>query len=102
MLQLVVKGDIRCEASYYNEKPSVWEPLLEPLETNKGRLEQWVISVEVHILIKLCNKYVFDLCYFMTAIKCRSSYRDQSIFFFFYDEIYVAKMDNGYINSNTC
>ena len=48
VLQLVVKGDIRCEASYYNEKPSLWEPLLEPLETSKGRLEQWVISVEVY------------------------------------------------------
>ena len=41
-------ADLHCEASYYNEKLSVWEPLLEPLEDAKtGRLQAWCLSAEV-------------------------------------------------------
>ena len=55
-LQLTVNGDFHCEASYYNEKLSVWEPLLEPLENSNGRLEQWLINAEVGInLINMLN-----------------------------------------------
>ena len=47
-LQLRVCADVHCEASYYNEQLSVWEPLLEPLEdTETGRLLPWSLSVEV-------------------------------------------------------
>ena len=66
IFQLLVKGDIHCEASYYNEKLSIWEPLLEPLENSKGRLEQWVISTEVNGssgTVILCLTHVIYDCY---------------------------------------
>ena len=46
--QLRVSADVQCEASYYNEKLSVWEPLLEPLEDAKtSRLLPWCLNVQV-------------------------------------------------------
>ena len=66
IFQLLVKGDIHCEASYYNEKLSIWEPLLEPLENSKGRLEQWVISTEVNGssgTVIMCSTHVIYGCY---------------------------------------
>ena len=46
--QLSMEGDIRCEASYYNERLSLWEPLLEPLEGTKGdKLYPWTIQIKV-------------------------------------------------------
>lgn len=47
--QLSMEGDIHCEASYYNERLSLWEPLLEPLEGTKGdeSLYPWTIQIKV-------------------------------------------------------
>eukprot|EP00731_Ephydatia_muelleri_P024429 Em0016g700a len=45
--KLSMEGDIRCEASYYNERLSLWEPLLEPLEGTKGdKLYPWTIQIK--------------------------------------------------------
>ena len=46
-LQLLAKADFTCEASYFNEKLSVWEPLLEPVEVSSGQLQPWQINAEV-------------------------------------------------------
>ena len=40
-------GDVQCEASYYNENLSVWEPLLEPVEVEKGTQRLWEVNVKV-------------------------------------------------------
>jgi vacuolar protein sorting-associated protein 13A/C len=50
--ELSSKADLFCEASYYNEKLSLWEPLLEPLESTGGQLQPWCIDAEV------CTYYV--------------------------------------------
>ena len=48
--QLRMSAEVHCEASYYNEKLSVWEPLLEPLEDPKtGRLQAWLLAAEVGV-----------------------------------------------------
>ena len=47
LLQLKVEADAQCEASYFNERVSAWEPLLEPLENNQGKLNPWNIHIEV-------------------------------------------------------
>ena len=50
MRQLRLSAEVHCEASYYNERLSVWEPLLEPLEDPKtGRLLAWLLAAEVRV-----------------------------------------------------
>ncbi|XP_064395949.1 intermembrane lipid transfer protein VPS13A-like isoform X2 [Halichondria panicea] len=47
--QLFLAGDLQCEASYYNQTVSVWEPLIEPLETdNQGEQRLWGFSVKMN------------------------------------------------------
>ena len=46
LFQLNVSSDISMEVAYYNEKLAVWEPLVEPVESdNKHR--PWEINVQV-------------------------------------------------------
>ena len=52
-LQLSVSSDFQCEASYFNEQLSVWEPLLEPLELTNGKLQPWNLHAEVLLLYSL-------------------------------------------------
>ena len=61
-LQLAVSADVHCEASYYNEHLSVWEPLLEPLEGPKtGKLETWCLKAEVRISDRSCADHNAEL-----------------------------------------
>ena len=45
-LQLNVSSDISIEVAYYNERLAVWEPLVEPIES-ENRHKPWEINVQV-------------------------------------------------------
>lgn len=40
--------DVSVALSYFNEKNSVWEPFLEPVDDGK-KAEPWTVGVEVKI-----------------------------------------------------
>jgi len=45
-LQLYVDARLKLEVAYYNERQSVWEPLVEPVLTD-GKLKKWELQCEV-------------------------------------------------------
>lgn len=47
-LQLYVESTLKMEVAYYNEKISVWEPLLEPV-LDGGKQRKWEIQLEVKV-----------------------------------------------------
>lgn len=47
----MITGNVNCEASYYNEGLSIWEPILEPLENKNGRQQLWDVNIDVSIVI---------------------------------------------------
>ena len=61
-------ADVWCEASYFNEQLSVWEPLLEPLELEDGRLQPWNLHAEVNLTFQ--NSYIQLVLYYV-AVLCR-------------------------------
>ncbi|CAB3407867.1 unnamed protein product [Caenorhabditis bovis] len=40
-----VNSDISLQMSYYNESVSVWEPIIEPVENEKGEFERWKLAM---------------------------------------------------------
>lgn len=42
----MMSSNLGVAVSYFNEKCSVWEPMLEPVTCKKGQ-KQWDLSVEV-------------------------------------------------------
>ena len=47
-VQLQVEGSVDVEVGYYNEKLSVWEPLIEPV-TEENSVRRWQIRFEVAV-----------------------------------------------------
>jgi len=44
-----VESTLKIEVAYYNEKISVWEPLLEPV-LDGGKQRKWELQLEVELL----------------------------------------------------
>ena len=44
-----MKGEMRLELSYFNEKLSTWEPLIEPVMQSENSYRPWEILVKVKI-----------------------------------------------------
>lgn len=42
-----MKGEIRLELSYYNEKISTWEPLIEPVMQSENLYRPWEVLIKV-------------------------------------------------------
>lgn len=46
-MQLSASAGVQAEATYYNDKLSLWEPVLETLERADGKPELWDLQVKV-------------------------------------------------------
>jgi hypothetical protein len=46
-----VSSELTLEVCYYNERLAVWEPLIEPVETDM-RHRPWEISIDVSSMIE--------------------------------------------------
>ena len=42
---------MKLEVAFYNEKLSVWEPLVEPVMEN-GKFRKWDIGLEVRMMVE--------------------------------------------------
>lgn len=42
-----VSSGVSVQMSYYNESVSVWEPIIEPVENEKGEFERWKLAMTV-------------------------------------------------------
>ena len=40
-------ADLELDICYYNEKLSVWEPLVEPNLVKEGEYENWALKIQV-------------------------------------------------------
>jgi len=50
-LQLCVESSLKLEVDYYNEKLTVWEPLIEPI-VDGGKIRPWELSLDVSIIFQ--------------------------------------------------
>lgn len=62
--QLSVESTFEVEVAYYNEKLSVWEPLLEPV-VEDGESNRWELGLKV-----CCGSLINPTHLFHTAIMC--------------------------------
>ncbi|KAH3866048.1 hypothetical protein DPMN_029099 [Dreissena polymorpha] len=56
MFQLFVESILKLEVAYYNERISVWEPLVEPV-LDSGKLRKWELQLEVRCKLGECGIY---------------------------------------------
>lgn len=47
LLQFQMTSDIQAEARYFNEKLSVWEPLIEKVSEKEGQYRPWECVMKV-------------------------------------------------------
>lgn len=51
--QLQIQSELKLELAYFNEKLSVWEPLIEPVMEKENIYQPWELQVKVGTLLNL-------------------------------------------------
>ena len=62
------------EVAYFNEKLAVWEPLVEPVEGEKGAYRAWEIILDVKKYILFADYYKLHCRHHFVLISIQCTY----------------------------